>query len=215
MKRFESAAVWGILLVVVGTLALLQSLGLMSGLAQVIWAVPFAIVGVGFLVALATDRTRWWAAIPGLSLLGVALVIIWDNIMPMPAKDIGGPLFLVMLSASFWLVYLLERKNWWAVIPGGVLLSAAVVAGIDALASGVDSGPVMLLGLAATFAVLSFIRTPQGRLRWPVVPAIVLAVVGLAVAAGSSTWLGYIWPVALIVGGGLIIFRTMARGKKE
>lgn len=100
-------------------------------------------------------------------------------------------------------------KNWWAIIPGGVMLTLALIAGLASVLEGIETGGVFFLGLGLTFGLLSFVPTPQGRMKWALIPAAVLLVMGLLLGAAASPFLNYLWPVALILLGLYHIFRTL------
>ena len=67
----------------------------------------------------------------------------------------------------------------------------------------------LVCGLAATFALLAFVPTREGRMQWAWIPAIVLALMGVIFGAFSGALMAYLLPVILIVGGGILIFRTL------
>ena len=45
-------------------------------------------------------------------------------------------MFLGTIGLSFWVIYLTRRDFWWAVIPGGALMTLALVAGARAHGTG-------------------------------------------------------------------------------
>ena len=69
------------------------------------------------------------------------------------------------------------------------------------------------MGLGLTFALLALAPVDEGKpLRWAFIPAGILVLMGAMLLVGFERALGYIWPVALIVGGGLLLFRAWRRG---
>jgi len=211
MKRFEVPVIGGILLIAAGILFLLQNLNIIGPDIALVWAFLFVAGGAIFLYVFLANRTQWWAVIPGFALLGIGALIAISQLAP-GLEAWGGALFLGGLGAAFWVVYLTNREYWWAVIPGGVLITLALVAGLSSLLEGIDVSGVFFLGLAATFGLLSFIRTPEGRLKWALIPAIVMLVMGLGLTAFSASLVKYLWPLALI-GGGIYLIVRMARSK--
>jgi hypothetical protein len=105
-------------------------------------------------------------------------------------------------------IYLVNRDHWWAVIPGGVLLTLALIAGLSSVMQGIEMGGVFLLGLGLTFALLAFLPTPEGRLTWAIIPAIVLLVTGALITAAAAELINYVWPAALVVGGLYLLYRV-------
>jgi len=208
MKRFDIHTVGAILLIVVGILLLLQNFGILGIVVALVWALIFGIGGLIFLYMFLTERTRyWWAVIPGFGLLGLAALITLDQCLPQVGDVLGGAIFLGGIGLAFWVIYFLNREHWWAVIPGGVMFTVALVAGLDAVFEGAETGGVVLLGIGLTFGLLSLLPTPQGRMRWALIPAAVLLVMGLLITAATTGILEYLWPAALIVVGLYLLFR--------
>jgi hypothetical protein len=209
MKRLEISVIGGILLIAAGVLFLLQNLEIIAGGIAPLWALLFGAGGVLFLYVYLVNRENWWAIIPGIVLLGLAALIALSTLAPAVGGAWGGALFLAALGLAFWVIYFTKRDFWWAVIPGGVLLTLALVTGLSSALKGVDTGGVFLLGLGLTFGLLSFLRTPEGRMKWALIPAAVLLVLGLALTAAGASFLKYLWAVALIAGGGYLLFRAL------
>jgi hypothetical protein len=99
-------------------------------------------------------------------------------------------------------------ENWWAVIPGGVLLTLAIVAGLSENLEGIETGGVFFLGLGLTFALLALLPTGDGKLTWALIPAVVLFLMGLLITAAAAEFINYVWPAALILGGLYLLYRA-------
>lgn len=207
MKRFDVRTVGAILLIVVGILLLLQNLGILVGVVALIWSLLFGAVGVVSLYNFLTNRAHWWTVILGLALLGPAALIALDQFWPQVGDALGGTIFLGGIGLGFWVVYFVNREHWWAVIPGGVLFTLALIAGLSSIFEGIEMGGVLFLGLGLTFGLLSLLPTPQGRMKWALIPAAVLVVVGLLITAATTGILEYLWPAALILVGLYLLFR--------
>lgn len=201
----------GILLVLIGALALMQTL---TGweITGVFWGILFAVAGGAFLYVLFEDRTRWWAAIPGIILLGIGAAIILDTIAPNAAEWISGLLILGGISAAFFAVYALSPLNWWALIPAGVMATLALVSVLDSVTH-LDNGWVFLAGMAATFTMVALLpeRATGRKLSWAWYPAVALAVIALIVLVSSFNFTSVIWAVLLIGGGLLLVWRAMKK----
>jgi len=208
MNGLKSRVLWGVLLIVGGILFLLDSLGVFA-VGTIVGPMLLGIPSVGFLIAFATAPKRnWWAAIPGFVLLGLTGTILVDELAPRMASAWSGSVFLGGIAGAFWAVYLVDRENWWAVIPGGVLLTLAVVAGISESLEGVETGGVFFLGLGVTFALLALLPTGDGKLTWALIPAAVLFVMGVLMTAAAAELINYVWPAALILGGLYLLYRA-------
>lgn len=210
MKRFDVRTVrtvGAILLIVVGILLLLQNLGILVSVVALIWSLIFGIGGLIFLYMFLANRTQWWAIIPGFALLGLAALIALDEFLPRVGDALGGTIFLGGIGLAFWVIYFLNREHWWAVIPGGVMFTVALVAGLDSVFEGAETGGVLFLGLGLTFGLLSLLPTPQGRMRWALIPAAVLLVMGLLITAATTGVLDFLFAAALILAGLYLLFR--------
>jgi len=178
MKRMN--IVWGILLIGIGVITLMQTMGVIAGGLGYVWAFVFAAVGATFLWTFITDRSRWWALIPAFVLFSLAATAFMQSALPETSSRWTGAVFMGGLSLSFWAVYFVRRDYWWAIIPGGVLLTIAVVAAMPGSES--VSGGIFFLGLALTFALV-FLLT---RMMWAIIPAAILALIGGALAIGQE-----------------------------
>jgi hypothetical protein len=208
MNQSAIRIVGGALLIVVGILALLQGLGVLTNIASLLWAFVFGIGGALFLYIFLTSRSNWWAVIPGFVLLSIGALIALERLFPAMSGGWGGALVMGGIGLAFWVVYFLKREHWWAIIPGGVMLTIALVTGLSSALEGIDTGGVFFLGLGLTFGLLAFAPSPEGRMRWALIPAAVLLVMGLVIMAAAVEILNYLWPVALILVGVYLIFRV-------
>ncbi len=209
MRRSRASIIVGVFLVLMGLLLLLENLGVLVGGWQLVLALLFAAGGLGFLWVFFGNRAEWWPVIPGMVLLGLAGVIGLETLAPEASGGWTGGLFLGWIALAFIVVYLNRRENWWAIIPGGVITTVAVTAVLSETLGEAAVGGIFFLGLGLTFALLYLVPTPEGRMRWALVPAGVLAVMGALVLAAATDVLGYIWPLALLAAGGYILFRTL------
>ncbi|MDI6694935.1 MAG: hypothetical protein QME21_07815 [Anaerolineales bacterium] len=207
MRWLESRILWGSLLILAGVLFLLQNLGLLPA-GNLFWMVLIGVGGAIFLSIFIQNRTNWWALIPGLTLVSIALVIGLGVFAPRLADRWGGSLVLGGIGLSFALIYLVERQHWWAVIPFGVLFTLASMVALEQINPGLETPGVFFLGLSATFVLVALLPNPQGELRWAWIPAAILLAMGVLFIAAAEEMLAYIWPAALILAGLFLIYRT-------
>lgn len=208
MKSFDLRIVFGGLLVVAGVLSLLDALGIIRGAFTWLWAAVLGVGGFAFLALFALNRTQWWALIPGVSLLSITVLLAVTQLTPRGGEQWGGSVVLGGIGLSFWLVYLARREHWWAIIPGGVLITLAVVAGVDNADTRLASGGVFFFGLGLTFLLVALLPNPHGRMHWAFIPGGILLAMGVFITAAAEKWLGYLWPVALIILGLFLVYRT-------
>jgi hypothetical protein len=114
-----------------------------------------------------------------------------------------------MLSLGFWAIYLASQARWWAVIPGGTLLTLTLVTGLSETWPGQDLGWVFFLGLSATFGLLYLLPTSAGRMRWALYPSAGLLAMALLVMAALGEIANLIWPAALILVGLYLMYQNL------
>ncbi len=203
---------WGLLLILAGVLFLLNTIGIIA-IGDYQWAIILVIGGLAFLSVFISDRNHWWALFPGFGLLIGGAIIFVENAFPAFPGDISGAIAMSGIGLAFLLVFLSNFANWWALIPAGVLLSAAAALILNGISPGLESGGLFLIGLGLTFGVIGYVPTEQGRMRWAFIPSVVLLVVGLLVLIASINLFGLIWPLGLIGAGLLIIFYVIRTRK--
>jgi hypothetical protein len=185
----------GLILIGIGILGLISTLGWFGGLGGLPGAVLFGAAAYFAHLQGRHTGSRFWrlATYP---LAGLAIA----SIAPDP---LGGFAFLGSLGLAFAIVYREDANQWWAVIPAGALLSLAVTALVDGMTRSAGAGgAVFLFGLAATFFVLT--RLPRHAQPWAVFPAGVLAVLAVVALTTSGGW---IVPVLLIAAGAWMLLR--------
>ena len=139
MKKDQSRLIWGGILILAGILFLLQELNILGNAFQYLWLMLMAAGAAVFIWIYFTKKEQWWAIIPGLTLLGLSLSGLDSLLDFYPGSNWTGAVFLGCIGAAFWLIYLRRQDQWWAIIPGGVLITLAAVAGLDMVFSRADS----------------------------------------------------------------------------
>lgn len=211
MKWLESRILWGSLLILGGLLFLLQNLGVLM-LGNIFWVILLGLGGLFFLSFFIQSRANWWALIPGITLLSITLLVALDWLIPAFNESWGGSIVLGGIGLSFFLIYLVDRANWWALIPGGVLGTLAATVALEQFFPGLETAGVFFLGLGLTFALVAVLPNPQGEMRWAWIPAGILLLMGVLFMAAAGELLKYLWPLALIVAGGILLIRSFRRG---
>lgn len=207
MKTLANRIFWGVLLILAGIFLLLARLDILRLPVSTIW-VFFALVGIIFIFNFVTNvRQMWWSIIPGLFLVALSMVIGFGENLNLFGIDLTPVFIIGSLGLAFLLIFIVRQDFWWAIIPGGVMVTIAAITIIPTFASGEFTAAVLFLGLAATFGVLSLVPTPGGRMRWPLIPAGILLGVALIVTAASADLIRFAWPLALVLAGLFILFR--------
>jgi hypothetical protein len=77
-------------------------------------------IGLPFLVVYLRDRTLWWALIPAYVMLVIAVMLVLLGLGLL--SDLLVPAYVLLaIAIPFFLVYVRDRRLWWALIPGGIL----------------------------------------------------------------------------------------------
>lgn len=147
-----------------------------------------------------------------------AIVLITSGIGMLAAQFVDmGPYFFLLLGGAMLLAGIFTRSAGW-IIPGGIVsgLGSAIAVMEGPLGQslhGPQEGGLFLTIFALGFASVAilarlFTRDPQD---WAFIPAGVMGSIGSLIFAGTAgltvlTWMGKLWPVALIlVGLGLLL----------
>lgn len=206
-SRTIFSVVFGLLLIFAGVVFLLDNLNVIAVNWQALIGPLFVVGGLIFLLVFILNTDDWWALIPAMALISLGLIIFMGQ--EEFANEWTGAVFLGMLGLSFWLIYAFHPLHWWAVIPGGVLFTLAAV---SMLAEGGDlSGGVFFLGIALTFGLMYLLPNPLGKLTWALYPAGILFLIGALVLLGTTSLIGFVWPVALLVAGGAVLIHALRK----
>jgi hypothetical protein len=211
LKWFSSPTFWGIVLILAGILFLLQNMGILPA-GSIFIGVATGFFGVLFLATYWGNREQWWALIPGFILISLSCLLLMDAFFPGASSTWGGPVFLAGMGLSFWAVYFVRHEHWWAIIPGGVLMTLGGVAALDAYGrANSDSGAAFFLGIGLTFLLVAILPNPTGKMNWAYIPASVLGLIGIFMLAFTANLAIYIMPALIIVLGVALLMRALRR----
>jgi hypothetical protein len=216
MKLLSSRIFWGLALIVVGILILLDTLGIFGG-GDLFWTVITVVGALLFFSVFVMNRDHWWALIPGTIFLSISATIGLNSFLPgFSEKNLGKTILLGGVALSFLLVYFADRSNWWAIIPMGIISTIAIVSMLDTNSTNlVNIGGIFFLGLGITFALVALLPLSTGKMLWAWIPAGILGGIGLILLLAAEEYINYIWPSALILGGIILIGRSLTRNKSK
>ncbi len=200
MKRFDYRILIGAALILGGILMLLDKMGVLQGATDFFWAGLLAIAAGIFLFWFFSDRSKWWAAIPGFTLAGMAVsTLLLDRI------GWGGLAFLGGIGVGFWAVYLRQPAHWWAIIPGGVLLTLGFASALTEAFNIIETGGVFFVGLGLTFLLVALLA----KMKWAFIPAAVLLLLGFFLGTPFVGVLEYAWIGILLIAGVVLVISAV------
>lgn len=151
----------------------------------------------------------------GLILIGIGILFLVGRLI-----NVGnfGLLILPALGAVFAIAGILKRDGG-LMVPGGILSGIGLGVYLTAVpfefTSGIDTGGLFLLSLAAGFVSVTVMSAIFAREThwWALIPGGIIGLVGTAVLFGGAFMsalelLGTYWPVILILVGILVLFQA-------
>ena len=208
MKRFDMRIIFGVVLIIAGSMFLLQNLGVFHGGAKLLGAIVVGGAGLASLYVYANNKENWWALIPGSTLMAIALNILLDVVSPSLSNMLGGIIILGGISLGFWIIYFTQHGSfWWAIIPAGVLSSVAFSELGEAIFNGRADG-LFLIGLGATFLYIASLPGYQSQLKWAYIPGYILVAIGILNLPFMDNALNFLFPLALIGAGAYVIYKN-------
>jgi hypothetical protein len=210
MKVNRSSLFWGILLIGGGALALAQQMGYLDQMPDSIWMWVFAFVSLVAFLSYALSGFKEWGWLFPAGVFGGLAVIVGLAVSGFDNAAIGSPLFFGLLL-PFAAAYMSDRvKNWWALIPGGVMLFLALVTLLADTVGGEWIGTVFLFMIGLSFFVVYW----SNRTRWwALLVAYIMFVLSIAPAMASfggdvPAYFGTIFLLAVAVPFYVVYFRS-------
>ena len=204
MRVSRSSLVWGLTLILLGAFLLAQQQGMIR-VPVPAWSLLFGAAGLLFLLGALIDLSKWGLLFPGFILLGIGVVIFLSESTPVSGAVIGSA-FLASVALPFWVVALVRRGNWWALIPAGVITTVAMMPLLaEAQVRGEVVAGVFFLGLGATFGLVRLATIGRGGMSWAWYPAVILGGIGLTLMVSNNP---HAWPLVLIGAGVLLLVRS-------
>jgi hypothetical protein len=178
MNINRSGLFWGFLLIAAGIVALGQQMGYIDQFTEPrIWMAIFGLVSLlAFLNYALSGWTQWGWLFPAgvFGGLAVTIALATNNV---ETAAVASPLF-IGLTLPFAAAYLADRtRNWWALIPGGVMLFLTLTMFLADSAGGEWIGALFLFLIALSFLAVYL----NNRIRtWALIVAYVLVVLSIA-----------------------------------
>jgi hypothetical protein len=196
MNVNKSSLFWGMLLIGGGALALAQQMGYISQFPEILWMWGFALVSLAAFLTYALSGWKQWGWLVPAGVFGGLAVTVLLAVNNVDSAAVGSPLFFGLLI-PFVVAYLTDRtRNWWALIPGGVMLFLAFTTLLVDTAGGEWIGSLFLFLIGISFL---FVYLNNRTRTWALLVAYILCVLSIApaMASGGET-AAYYGPVFLL-----------------
>jgi hypothetical protein len=210
MKVNKSGLFWGLLLIIGGGVALAQQFGYLNQLPDSAWMWVFALISLVGLVSYITSGFKEWGWLFPAGVFGGLAFIVGFAVLGYDNPAMASPLFFGLLI-PFAAAYLTDRsKNWWALIPGGIMLFLAMVTLLVDNVGGEWIGSLFLFLIALSFLIVYF----GNRTRtWALLVAYILGVLALAPAMASgggdtAAYFGAVFLFAIALPFFVVYFRS-------
>ena len=209
MNINRSGLFWGLLLIGAGLLALADQMGYVDSYSPQTWMIIFAGISLLGLVSYVLSGFKQWGWLFPASVFGGLAVIIWLAEANVDTAAVASPLF-IGLTIPFAAAYLTDRaRNWWALIPGGVMLFLALTTLLVDSAGGEWVGALLLFMIALSFLLVYL----NNRTRiWALIVAYAMAVLGIAplmsIGGRDAAYYGPIFLFAIALPFFIVYFRS-------
>jgi hypothetical protein len=80
-----------------------------------------AAIALPFYYVYVRNRENWWALIPAYVMTAVGGLIFLEDVLSFGRIDLAGPYVMFAIALPFFVVFVRNPKNWWALIPAGIM----------------------------------------------------------------------------------------------
>jgi len=210
MNVNKSGLFWGLLLIIGGGVALAQQFGYMDQLPESVWMWVFALISLVGLISYLTSGLKEWGWLFPAGIFGGLAVTVAMATNHVDNAAVGSPLFFGLLL-PFAVAYLTDRtRNWWALIPGGVMLFLAMTTLLVDNVGGEWIGSLFLFLIGLSFLVVYL----NNRTRtWALLVAYIMGVLSIAPAMSSgggdtAAYFGSVFLLAIALPFFVVYFRS-------
>lgn len=211
MNVNKSGLFWGVLMIGGGLLALADQMGYIDTLSPQMWMTVFAGLSLLGLVSYALSGWKQWGLLFPTGVFGGLALVIALAEARVDSAAVASPLFFGLLI-PFIAAYLTDRThNWWALIPGGVMLFLALTTLLVDSAGGEWVGALFLFLIALSFFA---VYLNHRSYTWALLVAYILAVLGIAplmsIGGRDAAYYGPLFLFAVALPFFIVYFRSAA-----
>lgn len=182
MLKQKNDLIWGVLLIVLGGLFLIQTLGLIPDFSQTFWAVTLGLACLFFIAIYAYSGKEQWGWLFPIFISGGLALAAALSFTTLNGVWIGA-IFMACLSAPFWIVFLFNRQeHWWALIPGWVTGVLTLIILVSEQWAGETIGALVMWSIALPFVAV-YLRNRDHW--WALIPGFIMTGMGFVVLLSS------------------------------
>jgi hypothetical protein len=199
--------IWGGLLILGGVLSLWDYY---ADISSWLWVGILTVAGLIILGVYLTDRSDLILLIPSYVLFVIAGIIAAEKVNFLSGEG-AGTIVLFAIGLPFLVVYLRDRRHWWAGIPAYVMFVIGLMVGL--LGLNVLSDNMVTVYVMFAIAIPFFVVYLRNRSHWwALIPGGVMSIIGLAFLFSEAAF--QIVAAAALVIGGILIIARMATSKE-
>jgi len=194
--------VWGMLLILFGLLAVVET---NTDLSPWVWVAVLVASGAVALGLYLADHSEWGLLITGYVLWAVAGLVALIELEILQDEFIATYV-LAAIALPFLAGFVRDRAQWWALVPAYVLLAVGVMVGLI----GQEVLTELLIPAYVMFAIaIPFLAVyaRDSKQWWALIPGGIMAVIGLAFLVAEAQ-ADYIVPAILILIGIWMLVRN-------
>jgi hypothetical protein len=209
-KRGYGSLIWGGLLIALGLVLLVENFDLLGDWNAPVWSLILGTIGLVFLATFASDQRQWWALIPGVVILGIAMAVFLAE-QELIEGYVVASIILAGVGLPFLLIFITDRQHWWALIPALTMIGIAVAVFLEGInvIGGEAVGGIIVGGISLGFLSIYLIDRKQW---WALFPGGVLGIVAFFLLL--ATVAEYVWPAMLILLGLLLLRGSLGGGRR-
>ena len=184
MSAKRSNLLWGVMLVLLGGLLLVQNLGLIPDFSEGVWAIILGTACLFFIAIYFLNGIENWGWLFPIFITGGLALTAALSLTTINPIWLGAA-FMASVSVPFWLVYLFNRKeNWWALIPAWATAVLTLIILFSQLVSGEIIGTLVMWAIALPF-IFVYVRNREHW--WALIPGFIMAGMGVVVLLASRS----------------------------
>jgi hypothetical protein len=209
-KISYGSVIWGGVLIILGLGLLIENLNLLGDWNVPFWSLLLGAFGLFFLTVYVRDRAQWWALIPGLAILVIAVAVLLAE-LELVAGYLVGAVILGGVGLPFLTIFISDRQHWWALIPGLTMFGTAVAVFLEGLGviEGETVGAIVVGGVSLGFIAIYLVDRRQW---WALIPGGIMGIIAFFLLLATAA--EFVWPTALILLG-LLMLRGSLRGRRK